>query len=85
MGTDGAMGAVLDHARSLARSGRYAGWEAIQADTHAFRDLSDAELWFGVPAFRVQLNHLCDLAREGQTGPKDPEAGSFESLSLPEP
>ena len=32
--------AVLNHARNLARSGRYAGWEAIQADTQSFSDVS---------------------------------------------
>jgi hypothetical protein len=64
--------AVLNHARNLARSGRYVGWEAIQADTRAFSDLSGAERWFSNPAFRAQLNQLCDLARQGYTEPRGP-------------
>ena len=72
--------AVLNHARNLARSGRYAGWEAIQADTHAFSDLSGAERWFGDPAFRAQLNRLCELAREGQTGPRGPRGRRLQKV-----
>ncbi len=35
--------AVMNHARNLARSGYYNGWEAILADMQAVSDLSDAE------------------------------------------
>ena len=62
--------AVMNHARNLARSGRYNGWEAILADMQTVSDLSDAERWFNDPAFRAQLNRLCELAREGQIGPR---------------
>ena len=34
---------VLNYARDLARCGRYADWEAVQADTRAFADLTAAE------------------------------------------
>ena len=61
---------VLDYARNLARSGQYAGWEAVQAETRAFISLSPAETWFADPAFRAQLNQLCELARKGHTGPR---------------
>ena len=61
---------VLDYARNLARSGRYADCEAVQAETRAFIDLSPAETWFSDPAFRAQLNQLCELARKGHTGPR---------------
>ena len=64
--------AVMNHARNLARSGRYDGWEAILADMQAVSDLSDAERWFNDPAFRTQLNHLCGFARQGHTGPRSP-------------
>lgn len=63
---------VLNYARDLARCGRYADWEAVQADTRAFADLTAAETWFADPAFRTQLNQLCQLAREGRTGPRGP-------------
>ena len=64
--------AVMNHARNLARSGRYDGWEAILADMQAVSDLSDAERWFSDLAFRTQLNHLCEFARQGHTGPRGP-------------
>jgi putative SOS response-associated peptidase YedK len=62
----------MNHARNLARSGRYDGWEAIRADMQAVSDLSDAERWFSDPAFRAQLNQLCEFARQGYTGPRGP-------------
>jgi hypothetical protein len=64
--------AVMNHARNLARSGCYNGWEAILADMQAVSDLSDAEVWFNDLAFRTQLNHLCEFARQGHTGPRGP-------------
>jgi hypothetical protein len=74
--------AVLNHARNLARSGRYAGWEAIQADTQSFSDVSGAERWFSDPAFRAQLNHLCEFARQGYTGPRGPRGRRLRKVRL---
>ena len=62
--------AVLDYARNLARSGRYADWAAVQEDAKAANAFHAAESWFRDPAFRAQLNQLCDLARKGHTGPR---------------
>lgn len=66
--------AVLDCARNLARSGRYANWEAVQTDTKAAHNIDAAETWFRAAAFRAQLNQLCELARKGTPGREDGRA-----------
>ena len=50
--------AVMNHARNLARSGCYNGWEAILADMQAVSDLSDAEVWFN-PHFPDDRDSEC--------------------------
>lgn len=62
--------AVLEDARNLARSGRYADWAAVQAVAEAVNAFQAAESWFRDPAFPAQLNQLCDLARKGHPGPR---------------
>ena len=74
--------AVMNHARNLARSGRYDGWEAIRADMQAVSDLSDAERWFSDPAFRAQLTHLCQWLEKDTPGQEAQEAGGFRRPGL---
>ncbi len=57
-------GAILKHARELARSGEYAGSQSIIAKLKATEGFEIARARLEDPEFRAQLDRLCDMARK---------------------
>ncbi len=55
--------AILKRARELARSGQYADSESIMAELKDMSDFESARVRLKDTALRVQLDHLCDVAR----------------------
>ena len=55
-------GKLLNCARDLARSGRYADHRSIFAELETINDFASA--WGGVEAFRSQLDRVCALAQQ---------------------
>ena len=55
--------AILKLARELARSGQYGDSESIIAELKGMNGFESARAWLKGTALRVQLDHLCDVAR----------------------
>ncbi len=55
-------GKLLNRARDLARSGRYADHRSIFAELETIDDFADA--WGRVEEFRAQLDRICALAQQ---------------------
>jgi hypothetical protein len=55
--------AILKRARELARSGQYTDSESIIAELKGINSFESARARLKDTALRVQLDHLCDVAR----------------------
>jgi hypothetical protein len=65
-------GKLLNRARDLARSGRYADHRSIFAELETLGDFADA--WGRVEAFRSQLDRICALAQQKQSRTRSTQA-----------
>jgi hypothetical protein len=65
-------GKLLNRARDLARSGRYADHRSIFAELETIDDFADA--WGRVEAFRSQLDRICALAQQKQSRTRSTQA-----------
>ncbi len=65
-------GKLLNRARDLARSGRYADHKSIFAELEAIDDFADA--WGRVEEFRSQLDRICALAQQKHSRTRSTQA-----------
>jgi hypothetical protein len=56
---------VLRRAAELARSGKYSGWVAIEAQLRFVEGYPEARRWLDDEYLRMELDRLCSAARNG--------------------